>query len=514
MGQGVNRITGGLKLALHAAAVVGLLLPASARAQSIRVPWSDYAHDPQHSAISPVASQPLHRAVWQTSMDLSVPTNNTSELYIHYGSPLITRSNTVIVPVKTTSAGGFRIESRVGTTGATNWMQSTDYILPPHNWTPSFSPTLTPKNRIYFPGGGGTVYYCDSPDSTNLPVIGHIAFYGLTNYNANPSAYLSNVFIDTPITSDRYGNIYFGFQVTNSTPVNLQGGIARIDVNGAGTWIAASNAAGDATMNKVVQNCAPALANDHKTLYFAVNAGNFSYGYLVAVDSRTLAPIAKVRLKDAGFPTQDAALPDDGTASPTVGPDGDVYFGVFEYQCCVNHDRGWLLHFNGSLSQAKIPGAFGWDDTASIVPSAVVSSYHGGSSYLLVTKYNNYADYGVGGNGSNKIAVLDPLNTEVDPVTGATVMKEILTILGPTPNTSLPGVREWCINTAVVDPFTKSVLAGSEDGKLYRWDLTSNTLSETFTLTTGIGEAYTPTLIGVDGTVYAINNAILFAIRQ
>ena len=131
-----------------------------------------------------------------------------------------------------------------------------------------------------------------------------------------------------------------------------------------------------------------------------------------------------------------------------------------------------------------------------------------------MTKYNNYSDYGIGGNGSNKIAVLDPMCTEVDPVTGATVMKEILTIVGPTPNTGQPGVREWCINSAAVDPFTKSVLANNEDGKLYRWDLTSNTLSETFTLTTGIGEAYRPTLIGVDGTVYAINNAILFVIGQ
>ena len=515
MGQGMlDRVAGGLKVTLHAAAIGGLLLPGSALAQSIRVPWSDYAHDPQHTAISPVASQPFHRIVWQTSVDLSVPTNNTGELFIHYGSPLITRSNTVIVPVKTTSAGGFRIESRVGGTGATNWMQSTDYAPPPHGWYPSFSPTLTPRNRIYFPGGGGTVYYCDSPDSTNLPVIGQIAFYGLTNYNANTNAYLSNVYIDTPITSDRYGNIYFGFQVTGSTPLNLQGGIARIDVTGAGTWAAASMVSSDAAMSKVVQNCAPALANDHKTLYFAVNNGDFSYGYLVSVDSRTLAPIAKVRLKDAGFPTQDAELPDDGTASPTVGPDGDVYFGVFEYACCVNHDRGWLLHFDGALCQTKIPGAFGWDDTASVVPASVVSSYHGSSSYLLMTKYNNYADYGVGGNGSNKIAVLDPNAIEIDPVTGATVMNEVLTILGPTPNVGLPGVREWCINTAAIDPVTKSVLANNEDGKLYRWDLTSNTLTETFTLTAGIGEAYTPTLIGVDGAVYAINNAILFAVGQ
>ena len=56
------------------------------------------------------------------------------------------------------------------------------------------------------------------------------------------------------------------------------------------------------------------------------------------------------------------------------------------------------------------------------------------------------------------------------------------------------------------------MLANNEDGKMYRWDLASNTLSETIMLTAGLGEAYTPTLIGVDGTVYAINNATLFAI--
>src|SRR5882724_3235531 len=233
MGQGMfDRVAGKLKVALCAAVVAGLLLPGSAKAQSIRVPWSDYAHDAQHTAISPVALQPLHRIIWQTSVDLSVPTNNVGELFIHFGSPLITRSNTVIVPVKTTASGGFRIESRVGSTGATNWMRSTDYILPAHNWTPSFSPTLTPKNRLYFPGGGGVVYFCDSPDANGTPTFGKTAFYGLTNYTANTNAYLASVFINTPITSDRYGNICFGFQVTGSPPLGLQGGLARIDLNG------------------------------------------------------------------------------------------------------------------------------------------------------------------------------------------------------------------------------------------------------------------------------------------
>jgi hypothetical protein len=518
----LNRVWTGLRVVFGLLAGLGLLSLRETCAQSIRVPWSDYAHDPQHTALSPFASQPLTTIHWQVPVDLDPQHEGgdpDGDLYIHYGSPLITRSNTVIVPVKTGALGGFRVEAHVGTNGVLKWMQSTDYALPPHNWTPSFSPTLTPKNRLYFPGGGGTVYYCDSPDSTNMPALGQIAFYGLANYTANTNAYLGNVFIDTPITSDRYGNIFFGFQVTGSTPMSLTSGVARIDTSGNGTWIAANVIVTNAGIIKVAQNCTPALDNEHKTLYVAVNSanpdGDFGvYGYLCALDSRTLTPLASIRLKDVANPGNDANVPDDGTASPTVGPDGDVYYGVLENPCCTNHDRGWLLHFNSGLSQSKTPGAFGWDDTASVVPSSLVASYHGGSSYLLMTKYNDYSDPGIGGSGSNKIAVLDPMNTEIDPITGATVMKEVLTALGPTPNTGQTGVREWCINTAAIDPFTKSILANSEDGKLYHWDLTSNTLSETFTLTTGVGEAYTPTVIGVDGTVYAVNDAILFAIGR
>src|SRR6202011_4676484 len=40
----------------------------------------------------------------------------------------------------------------------------------------------------------------------------------------------------------------------------------------------------------------------------------------------------------------------------------------------------------------------------------------------------------------------------------------------------------------------------------------TNTFTQVVPLTTGIGEAYTPTLIGADGTVYAINNGTLFAV--
>ena len=149
-------------------------------------------------------------------------------------------------------------------------------------------------------------------------------------------------------------------------------------------------------------------------------------------------------------------------------------------------------------------------------PATLVPSYTGPSKYLVLVKYNNYV--GAGGDGVNKVAILDPNVSMTDPISGATVMKEIITKAGPTPDSEYPNmlgaVREWCINTAAIDPFTKSTIIHSEDGWVYRWDFATNTLIEPLMLTNGIGEAYTPTVIGVDGTVYIIANAILFAIGQ
>src|SRR5262249_43328647 len=72
-------------------------------------------------------------------------------------------------------------------------------------------------------------------------------------------------------------------------------------------------------------------------------------------------------------------------------------------------------------------------------------------------------------------------------------------------------VNEWCINDAAVDPATDSVLVNSEDGKFYRWNLGSNTLTQSLVLTNGIGEPYTMTVIGADGTAYGMEDGILLA---
>ena len=54
--------------------------------------------------------------------------------------------------------------------------------------------------------------------------------------------------------------------------------------------------------------------------------------------------------------------------------------------------------------------------------------------------------------------------------------------------------HDWLV---LVDPVADSLAYREKDGVVDR-----------------IGEAYTSTVIGVDGHVYAINNAILFAVGQ
>jgi S-formylglutathione hydrolase FrmB len=79
--------------------------------------WSTHAHDAQHTGVSPVRSQKLAKIHWQVPVDVAPP---EGEIFIHYGSPVITAKNTVVVPVKT-DARSFRVQAHDGTTGKKLW---------------------------------------------------------------------------------------------------------------------------------------------------------------------------------------------------------------------------------------------------------------------------------------------------------------------------------------------------------------------------------------------------------
>jgi hypothetical protein len=471
--------------------------------------WSGFADNAQHTAPAPTAAQALSKVRWQTPVDLSPP-DNQDELTIHYASPMMTGSGELLVPVKTTAAGNFQLAALSEGTGATLWTLTTDYVLPLNDWTPAFPAQLANNGHVYIAAAGGTVLARGSLTKSNATAK-RLAFYPIKLFNAHTAAMTRTVMIDTPITSGAAGDIYFGFVVEGANPAKLQSGIARIGADGTGTWVNAAAASGDDTITEAAMDSAPAISSDGTTVYTAVSNG--SSGYLLGLDTSTLATKYKVALVDPAS-GQPSWIADISSASPTVGPDGDVYFGVLENPFPEHNNRGWLLHFDATLTTVKTPGSFGWDDTASIVPTSLIPNYKAAGSYLIMTKYNNYLGIGHG-DGMNRIAILDPDATQQDEYINPSVrvMKEVQTQLNPT-KYKAGGVYEWCVNTAVVDANTGAVFAGAEDGKFYRWDLASNTLSQKLTLNPPQPEGYTPTLVGPDGTVFAINDAILYAVGK
>ncbi|MGH3375355.1 MAG: hypothetical protein ACRDP6_11495 [Actinoallomurus sp.] len=430
---------------------------------------------------------------------------------------MITRANTVLVPTRVSAKAGFRVAAYAGRSGAHRWSLNTDYRPPAFTggtgaFLPPLPAVLTPRTTLAVAGAGGTVLVRRHADMT-AGAVRRRAFYGASQWRAHRAAYAKAVQITTPLTAGSDGSVYFGFTVTGATPAHLSSGIARIDRHGHATWITAAAAAGNPAVDGVAMNCAPALSPSGATVYITVTSP--TRGFLVGLDATTLNPKFHVVLRDpvSGGPAQ---ISTSSSASPTVGPDGDVYYGVLENPFPNHDDRGWLLHYDATLTRTRTPGSFGWDNTVSVMPASSVPGYHGTSPYLLVSKYNNYLGIGPHGNGHNHVAVLDPRVSQKDPYANTRVMKAVQTVLSPVHEPGTPaGARyEWCINSAAVDPADGSVIVNSEDGTLYRWDLASNTLAGRIHLNPPRPEAYTPTLIGPDGTVYAINNATLYAIGR
>ncbi|MGE5526146.1 MAG: hypothetical protein ACM3SS_20715, partial [Rhodospirillaceae bacterium] len=292
-----------------------------------------------------IATQNLGRIRWITAVDMAPQYSPQGYLLMHYGPPVITSKNVVIVPVKQAAESAFRVEARAGYDGSRLWSIASDYVMPLHHWMPSYNVTLTSANRVYAPGAGGKVIYRDNADSATSETKTAV-FYGDAMYSANKAALDAQVFVNTPITADSQGNIYFGYIAIAGNPAGLTSGLARIAADGTGSWVAAAAMVGDSAMKKVAMNSAPALSSDQKTLYVVVNSSDaastteVASGYVAALDAATLVTKGRARLIDpqSGGP---ANVSDDSTASPTIGPDGDVYIGVLESTIGAHNGRGW-----------------------------------------------------------------------------------------------------------------------------------------------------------------------------
>src|ERR1700723_2614962 len=139
-------------------AACALFSAASATAQTGA--WLTHSHDEQHTGLSTVQSQSLSSIHWHTPVDLHPP---GGEIFIHYGSPLVTAANTVIVPVKT-GRNSFRVEGHNGATGVPLWALNTAYKAPSDGFMPGLGPTLVGA-RLYIPDTAGGVTVRTNPDS-------------------------------------------------------------------------------------------------------------------------------------------------------------------------------------------------------------------------------------------------------------------------------------------------------------------------------------------------------------
>ncbi len=472
-------------------------------------PWQTFAANAQHTGAAPVAPQPLNSIHWHVKVDHK-PSCCDDGPIAHYASPMITSGNTVVVPVRLGPKKGFVVKAFDGADGTKLWEFPTDYTPPVQakfEWPPPIPASLV-SDQVAVAGAGGTILLHSISDPT--AAVHRVAFYGIDRYRAHRAAFRKDVQITTPITTAPDGTLYFGFSAASGTPGHLRNGLARITLAGDGSWVSARKLGGTDHATRIALNCAPALSNDSTIGYVTVVTG--LVGRLVGFDATTLKPKYVHKLEDPQ--THELAdISGSTTSSPTIGPDGDVFYGVLGTPILKHDIRGWLLHFNAKLSNLKTPGSFGWDDTVSIVPATSVPSYTGDSSYLVVSKYNNYLA-GPHGDGRNEIALLDPHAAQKDRFSKVQVMQEVRTVLSPVhiPHTPKGSRYEWCINSVAVDPITGSAMANNEDGHLYRWDLDSGDLTENIRLGDPAGQAYTMTVIGPDGTTYAMTNAVMYAV--
>jgi hypothetical protein len=276
-----------------------LLFVLVAGARQAQAQSTTFGCDAQHTGLYSATAQRLDQIRWTTRI------TSASDGWAHYGAPLITLANTVIVPVRTTS--GFQVSAFDGATGRLKYTLTTDYLLPSYGWLPVYQPVLAfapSGTRLYYAGAGGTVYYVENSDADSPSAAVQQCFYSnLATYRSNAAVFNNSIYINTPLTADKKGDIFFAFRVGGTNPplpfVSTNSGFVRIDPDGNGTYVLANVAAGNPKIGSDPNNCAAALSNDGTTLYVvargAVNNGpgvtgltSSIYNYLLGLDTRTL----------------------------------------------------------------------------------------------------------------------------------------------------------------------------------------------------------------------------------
>jgi len=216
-----------------------------------------------------------------------------------------------------------------------------------------------------------------------------------------------------------------------------------------------------------------------------------------------------------------ARVLDDSSSTPTVAPDGSIYYGAYT---AYNWLQGHMLHFdsNGNFLNAF---NFGWDNTPAIYP-------HNGT-YSVIFKNNHYGGAGLGDycfdpnwcpeRSNPNSSFLGPEQyfvSQFDPNLNLQWSFQNTNTQSCTRNpdgtitcvSDHPNGFEWCVNAAVVDA-NGVVYANSEDGNLYAIGQGGVQLQHIFQ-NLAIGAAYTPASLDNKGRIYSQNDGFLFVVTK
>lgn len=427
-------------------------------------------------------------------------------------------------------------------------------------WEPVFHAVLA-NGSIYIPGAGGSLFRVNK---TNGSVVTRIQPFGP---DIDPDTFVAGV-----PSVDSAGNVYYtAIKLSHGYPWNsdvVNAWLVRVSPGNAvqtATWASLTPGAPAGNdkcviafnVNQLpwppapdavapVSNCgsqrpginaAPAIAPDGTIYVISTAQLNNRAGYLVAVNPN-LTPKWKASLADRFNDGCNVLLPpngtpggcrtgaatgvdpginragggrvlDEGTSSPTVAPDGSIWYGAYSR---YNWAQGHLMKFSSS---GQYLGAynFGWDITPGI--------YQHGGTYSVVIKDNHY---GEAGSYCNDEAYCPEDRTETYPDNPEAYF---ITQLNPNlgvewrwQNTNPlscsrdangqvtcvsdhPNGFEWCINNVVIDANGR-VFGNSEDGNLYVVGQ-GGVLQDSFFLNLAIEAAYTPLSMDAQGRSYTQN---------
>ena len=200
--------------------------------------WWGFARDPQHAAQSAIATQDLNRIAWSTSLDLAPQRGAGGALLIHYGSPVVTSHNTVVVPVKTGAGGGFRFEARSGDQRRPDLVGGQRLRAAGAQLGAELQPRAQRREPALRAGRGRQAADQGGCRRGQRHASSTIVFYGAAAYAANAGRLRrQRLHQHADHGRRRRATSSSASSSPARNPAGLDSGIARIGANGVGSWV-------------------------------------------------------------------------------------------------------------------------------------------------------------------------------------------------------------------------------------------------------------------------------------